>query len=100
MQQPESTRAQPLPLQERHRRLDEILEYRLSSRGWRLEFYSETCALIIRGRPVSHALHGFFTFITAGFWLIPWLFLIGFGGERREVIFIHPDGRPEIRRVR
>ena len=91
--------ASELPLSERHRRLDDILRYRLSRRGWRLEFYSETSAMIIHGRPISHGLHGFLTLVTAGFWLFPWLCLIAFAGERREVIFIHPDGRPEIRRV-
>lgn len=55
--------------------------------------------MIIHGRPISHGLHGFLTLVTAGFWLFPWLWLIAFAGERREVIFIHPDGLPEIRRV-
>jgi hypothetical protein len=89
-----------LTLAERHGRLDHILKHRLSRRGWRLEFYSETAAMIIRGRPISHGLHGFLTLVTAGFWLLPWLWLIAFAGERREVIFVHSDGRPEIRQVR
>jgi hypothetical protein len=98
MQQALTPHNQDLAIYERHRRLNELLRRRLGRRGWRLEFYSETSAIIVYGRPVNHWLHALLT-IVSGIWLIVWLFAIGFGGERREMIFVHPSGVPEVRRL-
>jgi hypothetical protein len=78
--------------------LDAILHQRLAGRRWRLVFYSETSAVIARGRKINHLLHGLLTAAT-GFWLFVWLTIIAVGGERRELIFIHPSGAPEISRI-
>ncbi len=86
-------------LDERHRWLNLILQDRLNRRGWRLEFYSETSAILVNGRPVRHVLHFLFTVITGGLWMLPWLLIAVLGGEWRESIYIHPDGQPEVRRL-
>jgi hypothetical protein len=96
---PEHNSGSELPLSERHRRLDHVLQRRYRRRGWRLEFYSETSAVMVRGWPVQHLLNALLTLVTGGIWFIVWLFAIGFGGERRELVFIRPDGSPEINRI-
>jgi hypothetical protein len=65
----------------------------------RIESQSEYDAVIVIGRPVNHILHLLLSCVTFGLWLIVWLLAGLFGGERRVMISVNPDGDVNIARV-
>ena len=62
--------------------LDAEIERRLAD-GWRVESDYGNTVTLVRGQRVNHVLHLLLTVVTAGSWLLVWLVLSAFGGERR-----------------
>lgn len=62
--------------------LDAEIERRLAD-GWRVESDYGNTVTLVRGQRVNHVLHLLLTIVTAGSWLLVWLVLSAFGGERR-----------------
>ncbi len=52
-----------------------------------------TTAHLVRGEPVAHAVHFFFTIATVGLWLLVYIPLLIFGGEKHKLISIDETGR-------
>ncbi len=46
----------------------------------------------MRGEPVSHGVHVFFSIVTLGLWLIVYIPLLIFGGEKHLLISIDEKG--------
>ena len=46
----------------------------------------------MRGEPVSHGVHVFFSIVTLGLWLIVYVPLLIFGGEKHKLVSIDEKG--------
>ena len=67
----------------------ELLNWEVGLRvlqGYRVESQTDFQAVLVSGRRVNHLLHFFISLFTLGFWLIVWLALGLFGGEKRVVV--------------
>ena len=71
--------------------LDAEIERRLVS-GWRVESDYGNTVTLVKGQRVNHILHLLLSIVTAGAWLLIWLVLAAFGGERRTTFTY--DDRP------
>ena len=69
--------------------LDAEIEHRLAS-GWRVESDYGNTVTLVKGQRVNHILHLLLSIVTAGAWLLIWLVLAAFGGERRTT-FTYDD---------
>jgi hypothetical protein len=63
------------------------------SYGWRVRKKLPADAHLIKGEPVAHWVHLFFTVATLGLWLLVWIPLIVLGGEKHRYISVGEDGR-------
>jgi hypothetical protein len=89
-----ATHAQPgtLTPEERSEILSrEILRY--TSRGWRVQSQSQTQAQLVKGKNHSHLLHLILTLLTLGIWLLVWIPLALFGGEKHNLIAVNEHGQ-------
>lgn len=64
--------------------------------GWRVESQSDFQAVLVKGQRPNNTLHLILTLVTVGFWLLVWIPLAIFGGEKRTVIDIDPYGNTNI----
>jgi hypothetical protein len=76
---------------ERIQTLDAEIAYH-GSKGWRLHSKTASEAHLVKGQPVSHFLHLFFAIATLGLWLLVWIPLIVFGGERHKYVSVDEQG--------
>ena len=61
--------------------------------GYRIESRTSTQIVYVSGKPVNHLLHFFVGLFTLGiWWLFVWLPIGIFGGEKRRIVAIQPDG--------
>ena len=72
--------------------LDREVESRVR-RGRRVESQTDFQAVLVSGRRVNHILHLLLSLFTLGLWLIVWLLLALFGGERLETVRVDEQGR-------
>ena len=73
----------------------ELLDWEVGLRvleGYRVESQTDFQAMLVKGRRINHLLHFLITVFTFGLWLIVWLLLIAFGGERRELVRVDEQG--------
>jgi hypothetical protein len=77
---------------DRSQTLDAEVQY-YASRGWRLRSGTPTEAHLVRGEPVSHGLHLSFTLLTVGLWLIVYIPLMIFGGQKHKLISVDEQGK-------
>lgn len=66
---------------------------RAVAHGSRVEFHSDTTAILVRGKRVNHVLHAIVSVFTLGFWLWIWLPMTIFGGEKRTTPTVDSDGK-------
>lgn len=64
-----------------------------TGRDWKVESQSDFQATIVLDNRPNHVLHLILSIITLGAWLIVWLFITLFTGEKRKTITIAPNGR-------
>ena len=76
---------------ERSNRLIVAVESRVLQ-GYRVESQTDFQAVLVRGRRVNHILHLFLSIFTCGLWIIVWLALGLFGGEKRDVVRVDERG--------
>ena len=67
--------------------------------GWRVESQTDEQAIMVRGKPPNHILHLILTLVTLGAWVIVWLALVIFGGEKRQIINVDDYGNTLITKV-
>jgi hypothetical protein len=76
---------------ERTHTLDAEIQYH-TSKGWRLHSKTASEAHLLKGEPVSHFLHLFFSIATLGLWLLVWIPLSIFGGQRHKYVSVTEQG--------
>ncbi len=72
---------------------------RAAARGARIENQSAFQAIIVEGRPINHILHLLLSIFTLGLWLLIWIVLAIFGGEKRSLVRIDKDGNPHTAKL-
>jgi hypothetical protein len=77
---------------ERSQTLESEAQY-FVAKGWRLHAITPTQAELIKGQPISHGLHIFFSIATVGLWLLVYIPLLIFGGEKHKYLTIDELGR-------
>ena len=73
----------------------EVLDAQVSkaiSRGYRVESRSDFQAVVVKGQRPNHVLHLILSLVTLGIWLIVWLLVAIFAGEKRKVIRVDESG--------
>ena len=80
------------PLEFRRREQLALEISRLASQGYRVESQSDIQATLVRGRRVNHILHLLLTLVTLGIWLLVWISLAIFGGEKRVILVVDEFG--------
>ncbi len=73
------------------RTLDGEVQY-FVSHGWRVRSRTPMGAELVKGEPISHGLHLFFSIATLGLWLIVYIPLLIFGGEKHKLISVDAKG--------
>ena len=48
--------------------------------------------MIVKGKPINHALHIIVSIFTAGIWLIGYAIIAATGGEKRELVVVDEFG--------
>jgi hypothetical protein len=76
---------------ERTHTLEAEIQYH-GSKGWRVRSKTASEAHLVRGEDVSHFLHLFFAIATLGLWLLVWIPLVIFGGERHKYVSVDEHG--------
>ncbi|MDE2815077.1 MAG: hypothetical protein OXK81_00040 [Chloroflexota bacterium] len=61
-------------------------------KGWRVESQGDFQAVMVKGKRPNHLLHVILSVLTAGFWLIVWLCVVVFGGEKRQMLTVDEFG--------
>jgi len=72
-----------------------LLAHVISNRvheGWRVESQSDYQAVMVRGHRPNHILHLILSIITLGVWLIVWLLVAAWGGEKRRTLTVDEYG--------
>jgi len=64
--------------------------------GWRVESQTDFQAILAKGKNHSHVLHLILTLVTLGLWLLVWIPLSIFGGEKRAVLTVNEQGRANL----
>jgi hypothetical protein len=77
---------------ERTQTLEAEIKYS-EGHGWRVREKTPADAHLVRGEPVAHWVHLFFTVATLGLWLLVWIPLMILGGEKHRYISVGDDGR-------
>lgn len=81
----------PITRSDRTNTLDAEIAYH-GTHGWRLRSKTATEAHLVKGEPISHFLHLFFAIVTLGLWLLVWIPLIVFRGERHKHVSVDARG--------
>jgi hypothetical protein len=63
------------------------------AKGWRVRSITPTEAELVKGAPISHGLHIFFSIATVGLWLLVYIPLLIFGGEKHKHMSVDEQGR-------
>lgn len=64
----------------------------VSAQGYRVESQQDYQAIIVRGKPINHALHIIVSLLTVGIWLIGYAVIAATGGEKREMVQVDEWG--------
>lgn len=83
--------------EERRARLDAAVANTVSG-GWRVESRTDYQAVLVRGKNHSHLLHLVLTLVTLGLWLLVWIPLAIFGGEKRATMSVDAAGMVRTQR--
>jgi hypothetical protein len=61
--------------------------------GWRVVSQTQTQAQLVKGKPTNHILHLILSLITLGVWVIVWIAMVIFGGEKQKFISVTETGQ-------
>ena len=67
--------------------------------GYRVETQMDYQAVVLKGHRTNHVLHVILSVITLGLWLLIWLLVAVFGGERRRLLVVDEFGKIDVRTV-
>lgn len=67
--------------------------------GSRIESQGDYQAVAVRGHRVNHVLHLILSLVTLGAWLIVWLALVLFAGEKRRLMSVDEYGNLTVQKV-
>lgn len=73
-------------------KLDRVVADRIAA-GWRVESLTPSIAVLVKGKRPNHILHLILTLLTFGLWILVWINVASWGGERRTTLRLHEDGR-------
>jgi hypothetical protein len=62
--------------------------------GWQIESRTENLASSRFGKPINHVLHLLLTLVTCGVWVLVWIYLAMFQGEKHKTISTRDADRP------
>lgn len=82
---------QPLSLEERRNRLQQILRSDTGS-GWRVLSQTDTTAQLEKGSKTSHGLHIFLSIITLGLWIPVWAIIAITTGRKQRYVEVDEYG--------
>ena len=69
------------------------------AQGYRVQSQSDYQAVLSKGTPVNHVLHGVLSLLTLGTWLIVWIPVALFSGEKREMASVDEFGHVNVSKV-
>ena len=61
--------------------------------GWRVQTQTQTQAQLVKGHRTNHVLHLILTLITLGIWVIVWILMVIFGGEKHRFVTVDDYGK-------
>ena len=67
--------------------------------GKRVESQGPYNAIVVRGKPVNNVLHLILTLVTAGIWILVWIPLAIFGGEKRYQVSVDDFGNTSVQKL-
>jgi hypothetical protein len=70
-----------------------------AAQGWRVESRGRFDATLVKGKRISHGLHGALTFLTLGAWAFVWVPMAIMYKERRMVLNVDDYGRALVSEV-
>lgn len=68
-----------------------------TTQGYRIETRTTQEVTLVQGKKVNHILHLLLTVLLVGTWLLVWIFLILFSGQKRVTVRVDNTGRVDIR---
>ena len=71
----------------------------VSAQGYLVESQGDFQAVIIKGKPINHALHIILSVLTAGLWLIVYGVVAATGGEKYEITQVDEWGNVARQRL-
>ena len=80
---------------ERDKVLEKAVSYK-ARQGSRIEYRGEQEVVVVTGSKPNHILHLLLTIFTLGLWLIPWIIIGVFGGEKRETLSVNEYGEVSL----
>jgi len=83
---------EPVTLDQRSQLLGQAVSS-ATRQGWRVVSQAQTQAQLVKGKPTNHILHLILSIITLGVWLIVWIAMVIFGGEKQKFISVDEYGR-------
>lgn len=60
--------------------------------GWRVQSQTPTTAQLLKGKPTNHVLHLILSIITLGLWLVVWILVVIFAGQKQRVVTVDNYG--------
>lgn len=81
----------PKPPQERAAIMHHWLQ-ELRFNGYRVETAEGWQAIVVSGQPINHTFHAVMCLPTCSMWLVIWLLILIFGGEKRHGIWVDEWG--------
>lgn len=78
--------------EQRKAKLADRVAIMVNTEGYRVESQTDYQAVMVKGKPVNNVLHLILTLVTLGLWLLVWLPLLAFGGEKRKIVSIDEYG--------
>jgi hypothetical protein len=81
-----------VPLEERRAILARSLQQE-THQGWRVLSQTDTQAQLVRGKRVNHLLHLVLTLLTLGLWVVVWILVTAWGGEKTRYVTVTEYGQ-------
>jgi hypothetical protein len=69
------------------------------AQGARVESQGDYQAILVKGHRVNHVLHLILSLFTLGIWLIVWIALVIFGGEKRMSVNVDEWGNTNVQKL-
>ena len=61
--------------------------------GWRVQSQTANQAQLLKGKPTNHLLHLILSLVTLGLWLLVWIGVVIFAGQKQRLVTVDEYGR-------